>query len=191
MATTQPIRDKKEVKKLMDYYLNLGNLRNYTLIVLSIHTALRISDILRLSWDDVYDFERGKVLDSISISEKKTGKSNTIALNKNAKSALKLFAKEHAEPGRFLIENVNTKKAISRIQAYRIIREAAESLKLSCRVSCHSLRKTFGYHAWKSGASVTIIMDIYNHSSLDVTKRYLGVTQDDKNSVYMGMDFAA
>ena len=191
MTTTQPIRNKKEVRKLMDYFLKLGNLRNYVLIVLSLHTALRISDILRLSWNDVYDFERRKVLDCISISEKKTGKTKTIALNKKVTSALKLFAKEHAQPERFLIENVKTKKAISRVQAYRIIREAAESLKLSCRVSCHSLRKTFGYHAWKSGASIVIIMEIYNHSSLSVTKRYLGVTQDDKNSVYLGMDFAA
>ena len=191
MAATQPIRNKKEVRKLMEYFLKLGNLRNYALVVLGIHTALRISDILRLSWDDVYDFERGKVRNSICVIEKKTGKSKTIALNNKVVAALTLLAQKHAEAGRFLIENPNLRKAISRVQAYRIIRAAAEEAALSGRVSCHSLRKTFGYHAWKSGVSAVVIMEIYNHSSLAVTKRYLGVTQDDKNSVYMGLSFAA
>ncbi|MCL2388700.1 MAG: tyrosine-type recombinase/integrase, partial [Defluviitaleaceae bacterium] len=75
----------------------------------------------------------------------------------------------------------------SRIQAYRLIRTAAEALDFSQRVSCHSLRKTFGYHAVKSGASLAVIMEIYNHSSYAITRRYLGISQDDKNAVYLGL----
>ena len=189
MATTQPIRSKDEVSKLLDYFLISGRLRDHILVVLSIYTALRISDILRLNWNDVYDFERKCVRKSISITEKKTGKSKIIALNKRAVSALKLLAVSSAAPGHILIENKRTGKAISRIQAYRIIRDAAEAIAMQSRVSCHSLRKTFGYHAWKGGASPAVIMDIYNHSSLDVTKLYLGISQDDKNDVYMGLSF--
>ena len=187
MATTEPIRNKKQVRQLTDYYLHRGELRNHVLVVLGIYTALRISDLLRLRWDDVYDFENRRIRTSVTITEKKTRKAKTFALNKDAVRALTLFAMQSARQGAFLIENTQTKKAISRIQAYRIIRAAAESLQLPTRVSCHSLRKTFGYHAWKSGVSPAVIMEIYNHNSLQVTRRYLGVTQDDKNDVYMGL----
>lgn len=51
-------------------------------------------------------------------------------------------------------------------------------------ISCHSLRKTFGYHAWKQSVPPTMLMDIYNHSSYQITKRYLGIDQDDKDQVF-------
>ena len=191
MATTQPIRNKHQVCELAGYYFRKGQLRNYALIVLGVHTALRISDLLRLRWEDVYDFDNRCVRVNINITEHKTSKSKTIALNKSAVKALSMLASQFAAFGRFVIENPKTGKAISRIQAYRIIRAAGEALKFQIRVSCHSLRKTFGYHAWKSGVSPAVIMEIYNHSSLAVTRRYLGVTQDDKNAVYLGLDFTA
>ena len=187
MATTQPIRNKNQVRALAEYYLQKGQPRNQVLIILGVHTALRISDLLRLTWDDVYDFEQEHVRVSIDITEKKTHKAKTIALNNKAVKALALLAVHSAQKGHFLIENPQTKKAISRIQAYRIIRSAAEALRFQSRVSCHSLRKTFGYHAWKSGVSPAIIMEIYNHSSLAVTRRYLGVTQDEKDMVYLSL----
>jgi integrase len=171
MSATEPIRDKAQI-------------RNYVLIVIGVHTALRISDLLRLTWDDVYDFERNRVRETVAVTEKKTGKRKIIALNAAAVKAIELFAPQAAQNGRFLIENPQTKKAICRVQAYRIIRAAAEAVGIG-RVPCHSLRKTFGYHAWKNGVSPAVIMEIYNHSSFAVTRRYLGVTQDDKNEAYL------
>jgi integrase len=183
--TTVPIRNKQQVRQLAEYYLQRGQIRNYTLVVISVYSALRISDLLRLRWCDVYDFEKRTVRKSVTIIEKKTRKAKTFALNKDVIRALTLLAMSGVSENAPLIENPRTRRAISRIQAYRLIRAAAESLQFQNRVSCHSLRKTFGYHAWKSGVSPAIIMEIYNHSSLTVTRRYLGVTQDDKDSVYL------
>ena len=184
MAATEPIRQKKQVRELAGYWLKRGNPRNYALIVLGVCTALRIGDLLRLGWIDVYD-EDGKAFRShITLTEKKTGKHKSIALNKQALGALALMLPHRR--GSFLFpSNRKEDKAISRVQAWRIVREAAEAIKLTGRIACHSLRKTFGYFAWKSGAPPVLLMDIFNHSSFDVTKRYLGISQDDRDKVYL------
>ena len=184
MSATQPIRNKNQVRELAGYYLKRGELRNHLLIVMGVHTALRISDLLRLTWNDVYDFDHERFRESIAIAEKKTKKTKLVALNPKIIAALRLCLK-FAKRGEFLMKSrKGTTKAISRIQAYRIIRDAADALGFIYRVSCHSLRKTFGYHAWKTGISPAVIMEIYNHSNFAVTRRYLGVTQDDKDEVY-------
>jgi len=192
MATTEPIRNKQHVRALAEHYLRKGQTRNHVLIVMGVHTALRVSDLLRLRWADVYDFQRKSIRPVIRLREKKTGKTKQVALHKAAVKALALYALEKKPlPATFVFENRITGNAISRVQAYRIIRAAGEALKLNMRVSCHSLRKTFGYHAWKHGISPAVIMDIYNHSSLAVTRRYLGVTQDDQNEVYQKLTLMA
>ena len=187
MATTQPIRNKKQVKELVDYYLNKGQPRNHVLVTMSIHTALRIGDLLRLTWDDLYDFDKGRVRKNITLIEEKTGKTKTIALHKSVVCALTMYAPDAAAPGRAIIANPRTGKAISRVQAYRLIRAASEALEFEEHVSCHSLRKTFGYFAWKAGVLPVMLMDIYNHSSFDITRRYLGIAQDDRDKVYLSM----
>ena len=146
---------------------------------------------MKLTWEDVYDFEQNRVRDAITITEKKTRKTKTIKFGNKIIKALGHYAKKNAKSGCFLIENNRTSKAISRIQAYRIIRKAAEKLKFALKVSCHSLRKTFGYHAWKTGTSPVLIMKIFNHNSLAVTERYLGITQDDMDIVYLSMKLVA
>jgi len=188
MALTEPIRDPKQVKAFLAYYRNRGQLRNQVLVTIALHTALRISDILRLRTSDVYDFANKCVRKSITLTEKKTGKSKTIALHKTIIEALESYFPQ-AKQNQPLIINVSTGKAISRVHAYRIINEAANAVGVVHKVGCHSLRKTFGYHSWISGVSPVVLMEIYNHSSYAVTKRYLGVSQDDKNAVYQALHF--
>jgi integrase len=184
MAATEPIRDRKQLKELAGYWLKRGNPRNYTLIVLGVYTALRISDLLRLTWDDVYDGESGAFRSHITLTEKKTGKQKAVALNRQAVQALRLLLPYRR--GKYIFaNNRRDEKAISRVQAWRIIREAAEAARISGCIACHSLRKTFGYFAWKSGVLPVMLMDIYNHSSFEVTRRYLGITQDDRDQVYL------
>lgn len=191
MGTTQPIRNRKELQKFSTYYQTVKpHPRNYALIILGLNTALRISDLLQLQWFDVYDFYTQRFREHLLILEQKTGKQNYIALNKNAKNALRWYmdACFPQESDYLFCKNTDRQHPINRSQAYRIVKEAAAQTTNSRMVSCHSMRKTFGYHAWKQGAQPSLLMGLFNHSSYDVTKRYLGIEQDEKDSVYLKID---
>jgi site-specific recombinase XerD len=134
----------------------------------------------------VYDGERDKFRSHITLTEKKTGKQKTIALNRQAEKALRMYL-PHRRGIFIFASNRKEDKAISRVQAWRVIRTAAEAIGATCRIALYSLRKSAGYHAWKAGVSPVVLMDIYNHSSYAVTRRYLGVSQDDRDEVYLGL----
>ena len=51
------------------------------MVIIGTYTALRISDLLRMKWSDVYDEERRVFQNHVTIMEQKTGKMKTIALN--------------------------------------------------------------------------------------------------------------
>jgi len=188
MSTTQPIRNVAHVRALTNYYLKLGQHRNHLLIVFSLHTALRIGDILPLRYRDVYDFKHKRIRPTLTLKEQKTGKQKTLALNSKIANVLKHSAAT-SKPYEYLFANPVTGKPICRAQAYRIIKEAGENINLPTQISCHSLRKTFGYHAWKNGVSPAVIMEIFNHSSLHHTRRYLGINQDDLDAAYAVLNF--
>ena len=85
MGTTQPIRKDDELYSFRMYYADeKPNVRNYTLIVLGLNTALRIGDLLSLKWSSVYNFQFQSFYDHILIHEQKTGKRNNVLLNATA-----------------------------------------------------------------------------------------------------------
>ena len=92
MSTAQPIRSNDELNLFKEFYLNnRPNVRNYALICIGLNSALRISDVLQLRWEDVYDFENEHFLKHIIIIEKKTNKETRIAINDNIKQGLGMY----------------------------------------------------------------------------------------------------
>ena len=187
MGKTQPMKELEQIELLKKYFLERGEIRNYALIVTGMNTSLRISDILTLRWQDVYNFSTKTYRQHITLTEMKTGKSNTIAINEATVKALELLRKKQSPtPEKFLFRSQKgANRPITRNRAFCIIKEASEKLGFEDNISCHSLRKTFGYQAWKQGVQPALLMSIYNHSSYEITKRYLGITQDERDEVFL------
>lgn len=187
MNTVEPIRDKNKIK-LMKVVLKSKSTRNWLLFVLGINTGLRISDLLRLKISDVVN---EKIKDAVYIREQKTNKENLFEINNIAQKAIKEYLSSLGNYNKnwYLFKSKKgDNKAISRIQAYDLINAAARACGIEGNIGTHTLRKTFGYHARIAGVDISILQNIFNHSSPGITKRYIGITQDEKRKVYLDLN---
>lgn len=186
MEFVQPIRDLKQIETIKKL-LKQQNLRDYCLFVLGINSGLRISDLLKLTISDV--IENGKIKERIRLREKKTNKFKDFPLSDKTKQSVKEYLKT-----RNYIENEPLFKSrknngfLLRGQAYKIINNVAKSVGIKEKIGTHTLRKTFGYHAYNNGYDITLIQTLFNHSSPSVTLRYIGITQDELDDVYLSLD---
>jgi integrase len=65
------------------------------------------------------------------------------------------------------------------------LNQVAEKVGLSdINIGTHTLRKSWGYHAYKRfNLSLDDIMLKLNHQSIQSTKRYVGLTADEKSDI--------
>lgn len=188
LRTVEPIRDQRQINAIKRY-LKGKNLRDHALFVVGINVALRISDLLSLKWGDVLN-EKGN-FKTLKLVEQKTKKPRIIRLNKAAQKALQelLDSLDRYSLDDYIFKSrEGENRPITRQQALNILKDAAEAIGVEENVGTHTLRKTWGYHAWKSGYNPALIMETLNHSNLSVTKRYLGITQSEINDLYENLN---
>ena len=168
MNIVEPIKNLNDIQKIKDYLSN--NKRNYLLFSLGINSGLRISDILALDVKDVKNKEY------IEIKEKKTSKYKRFPLNKILQNEIHDFVKDK-EMNKPLFWTQKNKR-LGRVQAYKILNNAANAVGLNIHIGTHSLRKTFGYHHYKKYDNLPLLQKILNHSSSAITLRYIGLEQE-------------
>jgi site-specific recombinase XerD len=187
MQTVQPIKDREKIEA-MKKILRASSLRNEVLFVLGINTGLRISDILSLTIGDVL---LDKNSSHIEVREKKTKKKRTIALNKKVRRLIQRYLESErptAKENEPLFPSQKGGKSISRQHAHYILNQAAKSIGIPERIGTHSLRKTFGYFAYKQGIDLAMIQKLLNHSSQSETLRYIGITQEQMDDIVLKLD---
>jgi site-specific recombinase XerD len=186
MELVQPIRDKNKIEA-MKKILKANSLRDYCLFVLGINSGLRISDLLNLKISDVV--EGKKIKDRISLREQKTGKVKDFPPGASCIRALKeyLDSRDYSADD-CLFPSQKGAGPITRQHAWKILSEAANTVGITEAVGTHTLRKTFGYWAFKSGVDITRIQKLLNHSSPGITLAYIGITRDELDDVYLELN---
>ena len=166
------------------------NYKMSLLIALGCFTGLRISDILALRWEQILSTEE------FTIIEKKTGKKRVLRLNSQLQQHIQ-ECYEHIKPisvkSPILVSQKGTVFTIQRINV--ILKEIKQKYRLKVKnFSCHSLRKTFGRQVYNmnsenSELALVKLMELFNHSSLAITKRYLGLRQEEILETYDCLSF--
>ena len=177
----------------MNLIRKLAKDKNYKmslLIALGCFTGLRISDILALRWEQILSTEE------FTIIEKKTGKKRVLRLNSQLQQHIQ-ECYEHIQPiglkAPILVSQKGTVFTIQRINV--ILKEIKRKYRLKVKnFSCHSLRKTFGRQVYNmnsenSELALVKLMELFNHSSLAITKRYLGLRQEEILETYDCLTF--
>ena len=147
-------------------------------IIIAINTGLRIGDLLKLTYDDLRN-------DKLTIVEGKTKKTKTIAINENIKELLNKYGK-----GKTGSPFITQKKSVLTVQHLNVQLKKLIKEK-GLKISSHSMRKTFGRRVYfqnnESEKALMYLMDLFNHSSMAMTKKYLGIRQEELDNIYLNL----
>lgn len=167
-----------------------GDYKISLLIALGCFTGLRISDILSLRWKQILDTSE------FTVTEKKTGKQRTIRLNPQLQQHIRECYQQIKPLGINAPILVSQKGTVFTVQRINIIlKEVKRKYRLHIgNFSCHSLRKTFGRQVYNmnsenSELALVKLMELFNHSSVAITKRYLGLRQEELLNTYDCLSF--
>lgn len=175
--------------------------RNKMLFLIGINLGIRASDLCGLKYSFFIN-EDGTFKESYSLQPKKTkrtGKFVKLYFNETVKKAITEYILEYPMKNvdEYLFKSREGDSHITSIHLGKIIKDAAKEVGIERNICSHSLRKTFGYHVWHNAEdkekALVMLMTIFNHSSVIMTKKYIGLMDEEIENVFnelnLGLDF--
>lgn len=166
----QPLRTQQEINDfLFCLRRNKNAERDVFLFLIGINSGLRMSDIVKLKKKDVISSKNPRIV------EQKNGKTRILYLS-SLQELIQDYTKD-LEPEDYLFPS--TKGGHLEVNTvYQMFQKVAAILDRD-DIGTHTLRKTFGYHYYKKTKDVATLMEIFGHSSEKITKRYIGINEDE------------
>lgn len=167
-----------------------GNYKISLLIACGSFFGLRISDLLTLTWEQLLQS------DTFELIEKKTGKKRIVKINSKLQ--------EHIQYCYDKISPVNIsspcfmsqKNCVYSIQRVNVILKEVK-LKYNLKInnfSSHSFRKSFGRAVYNNAGdnsemALVKLSELFNHSDVKTTRKYLGLRQEELLETYELLSF--
>ena len=183
MKGTRPL-DNAEIRKVSEAFEGTFAVRNRSLFMLGVSVGGRISELIALKVDDVW--QNGKpvkdLLFNLSIV-KGNEVSRAVPVNIDGRQAIEVLIAWHGElyddvdPTRPLFPSRNGQgsKPMTRIAAHNALKNAFEAAGLNGKLGTHSLRKSYAQRLYEQTNDIYAVQEMLGHKSVVTTQRYLGV----------------
>ena len=164
-----PYLKSEEVIKVIEH---CQNPRDKAIILLMVDTGIRKTELLALNWNDI-DLKSGVV----NIVRGKGGQSRSVVIGAATRRAIMAYARGVAPASDAPL--FQTKQG-TRIQPGGLQSMLVRlSKRCGIHVAPHALRRTFATLALRSGMNPLHLQGLLGHSTLDMTRRYIQMVDDD------------
>lgn len=188
-----PIKDSNVLHEVQDTLLNnfqFGR-RNYTIFQVGKATLLRVSDVLALRRNEIFD-DDGSIKKNAYIRDKKTNKPNILYLKPVKQDLLDYYAwlqKNNIRSEWLFPSTTHHDRHITEKQFYKIMAKVGDLLGINY-LGTHTMRKTGAYRVYtQSNYNIGLVMTLLNHSSEAMTLKYLGLDQISREKMLDQIDF--
>lgn len=150
--------------------------RDTFMFLFGINTGLRMSDIVQLKVGQIKDNPRP------IITEQKTGKKKRLFLD-SIQDIVQEYTLGMKDDEWLFPSQKGGHLTVSAV--YKQYRKVAQQLGRK-DIGTHTVRKTYGYWFYKKTHDIATLMVLFNHSNEAITKRYIGITDDEIGSSLKG-----
>lgn len=184
MKGTRPL-DNDEIRRVSAAFTgNLYEVRNRSLFMIGVSTGGRISELLSLRVDDVYQNNK-PVSDLLFDKSIVKGKevSRAVPVNVDGRNAIDALVNWHSDRygevdekrPLFPSRNGQGMQQMSRRTAHNVLKDAFMTAGLNGHLATHSLRKSFAQRLYDRTGDIFAVQEMLGHRNVATTQKYLGV----------------
>lgn len=180
-----PIKQPSKVLDIQDY-LRERNERDFVLFALGVATGFRAGDLVALQVRDVKEALRTgyfRIMENKKLNSKNIRKSNRVprevVIISNLERVLKNYISGKKDYEYMFPSRKGSYDHIGVARVSTILKEAGDTFGLD-NITAHSMRKTYAYCIFvESDYNIVVVKEMLGHSSIEETKRYLGLNRSD------------
>jgi integrase len=151
--------------------------RDKALILFLVDTGMRRSEARNLNWIDV-DIPSGVV----NIRRSKSKNARSVFIGVKTRRALLRYRRAISHEDNAPLFQTQTGTRLTPSGFHQVIRRISE--KSGIPFSAHDLRRTFAILSLKAGMNVLHLQSLLGHSSLEMTRRYVQMVENDLSEAH-------